>query len=213
MGLILIGLEQVACLVTRCRVYERLYLDNIEPQKLIHADVMKQLSQVTVQLYAKLLSFLAYYIRLMNKNTVGKALHAFLNPDEISDMLSAIGKLEIRTTTAANLCGKNIDLLAIHQTNENFLEAQGKLRELVSRLDTYTLQLWEKLNEDERVKILQWVSDIPYESDHYTAKKGIIEGTGRWLMQHETYKTWRDAKESTVLWLNGIRKYYATNPC
>ncbi|KAJ4856183.1 ankyrin repeat domain-containing protein [Trichoderma breve] len=204
MGLVLIGLEQVACLITRCKVYEQLYLDNIEPQKMVHVNVMKSLSQVIVQLYAKLLSFLAHYIRLMNKNGVVKALHALLNPDEISDMLSEIGRLETRTIRDAGLCGKNMAQLAIHQTNEKFQEAREQLHELVSRMDTDTLQLWKKLNEDERVKILQWISDIPYESDHYTAKSGRIEGTGGWLIQHETYKAWRDAKESTVLWLNGI---------
>jgi hypothetical protein len=206
MGLLLIGLEQVVCLITRCKVYEQLYLDNIEPQENIHVDVMKELSQQTVRLYRKLLSFLAHYVRLVNKNRFEKVLHTFLNPDEISDMLSEIGKLQTTTTVAADLCQKHLAVLEIHQTNENFRKAREQLHTVVSRLDMETLQLWKMLNEDERVKILQWVSDIPYESDHYNAKTGRIEGTGGWLMQHKTYDTWRDAQDSTVLWLNGIRE-------
>ncbi|KAM0510824.1 hypothetical protein ACHAPE_010507, partial [Trichoderma viride] len=69
----------------------------------------------------------------------------------------------------------------MHQANENFQEVRKQLRNLVACLDTDTLQLWKTLNEDERVKILQWISDIPYESDHYTAKGERIEGTVLWL--------------------------------
>ncbi|KAF9760747.1 hypothetical protein IL306_004140 [Fusarium sp. DS 682] len=75
---------------------------------------------------------------------------------------------------------------------------------MMTLFDKEMIQLWKQLNEDERCKILQWVSDIKYEDDHRAASKGRVNVTGEWLLCHEAYLKWRQSAKSTLLWLNGI---------
>jgi hypothetical protein len=68
------------------------------------------------------------------------------------------------------------------------------------------VRLWKKLDDDERCKMFQWISDIPYETDHYNARRGRVYGTGDWLLINPSYVSWRNQITSTLLWLNGIRE-------
>ena len=78
---------------------------------------------------------------------------------------------------------------------------------MMAELDQGMYQLSERLEQDERVGILRWISNIPYETDHYVAGKGRVDGTGEWLIQHEIYKGWRQAESSRFLWLHGTREF------
>ena len=205
MGLILIGLEQVTSLITRCTAYQMLYLDGIAPKTNSHANAMNDLCTSITKLYAKTFSFLAYFIRRMDKNFAVKTLQTIVRPNEVSDILSSISGLKDRAEMDANLCEKQLGRLASDRTDRNFQNIREQLTDLVSRLDEDLAGFKNKLDEDERCKILQWVSDVPYESDHYTARKGRVDGTGEWLLQHPAYKSWRESTTSTVLWLNAIR--------
>ncbi|QPC63094.1 hypothetical protein HYE67_005325 [Fusarium culmorum] len=156
------------------------------------------------RLYAKLFSFLAYYIRLLDRNSAVRMLKTFCNPSEVAAKLKEIGNLETQVTTEANVCQGTIAESAFQNMDENSRDTRQKLRDMSSRFDDQTKQLWKHLNEDERCKILQWVSDILYESDHYIARKGRVDGTGEWLMGHEVYETWQRPDTSNLMWLNGI---------
>ncbi|ESU18163.1 hypothetical protein FGSG_11438 [Fusarium graminearum PH-1] len=156
------------------------------------------------RLYAKLFSFLAYCIRLLDRNSAVRMLKTFCNPTEVAAKLKEIGNLETQVTTEANVCQGTIAESAFQNMDENSRDTRQKLRDMSSSFDGQMEQLWKHLNEDERCKILQWVSDIPYESDHYIARKGRVEGTGEWLMGHEVYQTWQRPDTSNLMWLNGI---------
>ncbi|KAM0541979.1 hypothetical protein ACHAO7_010177 [Fusarium culmorum] len=156
------------------------------------------------RLYAKLFSFLAYYIRLLDRNSAVRMLKTFCNPSGVAAKLKEIGNLETQVTTEANVCQGTIAESAFQNMDENSRDTRQKLRDMSSRFDDQTKQLWKHLNEDERCKILQWVSDIPYESDHYIAREGRVDGTGEWLMGHEVYETWQRPDTSNLMWLNGI---------
>jgi hypothetical protein len=162
MGLILVGMERVICLVTRCSIYQTLYLDHEAPTTKAQAMSM-------ARLYAKIFAFLAYYTRLLDLNTAVKVLQSFYQPGKVSDMLMEIGTDGNRVESDANSCESAIVRPIFHRIDENSEMVRTRLRELMLRLDQEMLQLWKRLNEDERCKILQWVSDIPYESDHYNA--------------------------------------------
>ena len=204
MGLVLIGLEQVTSLITRCKAYQMLYLDGTIPSLDIHVKAMHDLCDGIVHLYAKIFAFLAFFVRRTGKSFAMNTLQTIIKPSEVSDMLSGISGLESRVTTDANLCERNLGRLASQRADHNFQNIREQLGGLLDRLDDLA-SFKNKLNEDERCKILQWVSDVPYEADHYTARKGRVDGTGQWLLQHPAYKRWRESSASTVLWLNAIR--------
>lgn len=206
MGLLIIGMEQVICLIARCSIYHQLYLENVVHATKLQTKATHQLSNAMARLYAKLFSFLAYCIRLLDRNSAVRMLKTFCNPTEVAAKLKEIGNLETQVTTEANVCQGTIAESAFQNMDENSRDTRQKLRDMSSSFDGQMEQLWKHLNEDERCKILQWVSDIPYESDHYIARKGRVEGTGEWLMGHEVYQTWQRPDTSNLMWLNGIRK-------
>ncbi|GKU08491.1 hypothetical protein FLAG1_11389 [Fusarium langsethiae] len=204
MGLVIIGMEQVICIIARCSIYHQLYLENVVKTTEKQAQATRQLSNAMARLYAKVFSFLASYIRLLDRNGAVRVLKTFFHPSEVAEKLNEMGNLETRVTTEANVCQGTMAQSAFQQMDENSQNNLQKLREMASHFDGQMEQLWKYLNEDERCKILQWVSDIPYESDHYIARKGRVEGTGDWLISHEVYATWHNSDRSTLLWLNGI---------
>ncbi|CAG1994213.1 unnamed protein product [Fusarium graminearum] len=204
MGLLIIGMEQVICLIARCSIYHQLYLENVVHTTKLQTKATHQLSNAMARLYAKLFSFLAYCIRLLDRNSAVRMLKTFCNPTEVAAKLKEIGNLETQVTTEANVCQGTIAESAFQNMDENSRDTRQKLRDMSSSFDGQMEQLWKHLNEDERCKILQWVSDIPYESDHYIARKGRVEGTGEWLMGHEVYQTWQRPDTSNLMWLNGI---------
>ncbi|RYP07284.1 hypothetical protein DL764_002599 [Monosporascus ibericus] len=59
------------------------------------------------------------------------------------------------------------------------------------------------LLDDERLKILEWISPIPYGKHHSTVKKARTSGTCEWLLQHERFREWEDTTSSVILWLQG----------
>ncbi|KAG4264834.1 hypothetical protein FPRO03_00118 [Fusarium proliferatum] len=179
MGLIVVGLEQVS-------------------------RAIKKLSDAMAYLYARIFAFLAYYIRLTDINTGARILKAFCQPGEVSERLKEIATLETRVTTEANLCEGASTQSVLQRLEDGSQDTRQKLKNIISQFDGAMAGLWKQLNEEERCKILQWVSDIPHESDHYVARKERVDGTGDWLISHEVYTTWRESKQSALLWLNGI---------
>lgn len=80
------------------------------------------------------------------------------------------------------------------------------LQEPILRIDSRVAALYDNMASSEQAEILQWISSIDYADIHYSVRKGWTEGTGRWLLSHDQYQTWRGSGDSAILWLHGIRK-------
>ena len=64
----------------------------------------------------------------------------------------------------------------------------------------------EDQRKQERLKILQWLSNVQYRKHHQSISKCLLDGTGSWLLDKPQYMEWRNSSVSSVLWLHGIRK-------
>ena len=63
--------------------------------------------------------------------------------------------------------------------------------------------------DQERLTIFAALSSaVDYESKHRKLRGLRQEGTGTWLIQHPTYKAWRESTISGGLLIHGIRKSY-----
>jgi ankyrin repeat domain-containing protein 50 len=213
MGALLIGVERVTYLISRCRIYEILYLYSKQSgQAVAHLELAEtsvelavaNLKSALVVLYAAMLRFLAMAIRLCEKSPGKRAIHGILNPDQVVSFVQECQTLETRVDNEASNCERTCS----HTTREKL----AGLQEPIMRTDSRVAALYDKLNETERLEILAWVSDIPYESNHYAARKGHTPGTGEWLLRHERYREWRGSSASMILWLHGIRKCRAIHP-
>lgn len=72
--------------------------------------------------------------------------------------------------------------------------------ETMSRFD----KLEKNYNEHDRLKILSWLSTIPYHQHHKKAYSEVLEGTGSWFLEDSEYIRWRGCDESAMLWIHGI---------
>lgn len=73
----------------------------------------------------------------------------------------------------------------------------------------------EQMGRDDQIRMLEWISPIPYTSHHNRLKESRTRDTCEWLLGHEKFHAWEKARTSMVLWLQGTREYYAFNifPC
>ncbi|KAF7562204.1 hypothetical protein G7046_g1935 [Stylonectria norvegica] len=200
-GQALIGIELVTCLINRGMIYERLY---IVPDPSTGVNAIQELQKSIVLTYKSILSFLASYIKLMGQNTFKRTIVATIDPKMLGDMLANLGKYEARCEVAASNCERLVSSLSRNRQDANQEQLRNMLKDHIRQFDASANRFWKKLGDDERCKILQWISEVPFESDHYSAAKGRVKGTGQWLLDHPTYKQWRLADSSTILWLNGI---------
>jgi len=60
--------------------------------------------------------------------------------------------------------------------------------------------------EEQKAKILAWISNIPYKSHHKDISERRLHKTGKWLFEKEEYRLWKSSSVSTLLLLRGIRK-------
>ncbi|KAK4220807.1 hypothetical protein QBC38DRAFT_163141 [Podospora fimiseda] len=62
----------------------------------------------------------------------------------------------------------------------------------------------ERVDSEERRKILEWVSPILYVNHHNTVNEARTPGTCEWLLKNEKFQKWEDTSSSTILWLQGL---------
>ena len=200
-GALLIGIEKLAYLVNRCKVYEEHFISTIN-----HVEVeatsqraVSNLKDALVALYASMLSFLATASRLYSKNTATRMLHGMLSPKRVADLVDDWGVLEQRAHIEAVNCGF-VYHAAIQSRCERLLI---DLRQPVVHLDSKFAAFSEREDTKDLNDAITWISDIAYEESHNTASRGRVEGTGEWLLKHERYLEWRGSQSSATLWLYG----------
>lgn len=207
-GQILVAVELATSIMNRGKIYEGLYLSpgrmSKGPEYVVEA--LKDLQKGITRMYSQILAIMVSYVKMMEKGTIAKAFKAALDPSHFSGLMSDLGKLEDRCEMAANNCERHASSNSRNLQDANFRKLREMLKEHMEQNTTQMTRFWKKLDDEDRCKVFLWLSDVPYETDHYNATRGRVEGTGQWLLDNEKYHSWRNAKSSTVLWLNGIRK-------
>jgi hypothetical protein len=186
---LLIGVERSTDVISRSRIYERLYFEHTE----LPADATATLEIAIIALYTQVLTFLGTMLRLHKKSAGGKAMHALFNAGDLTKRLDTLQDLEQDVDRAAMVCSQSETRLV----REEF----DKLTLLLKQ--QYLKRAMASFTDD---TIIQWISDIPFATTHDIISNSRTPETGDWLLLHEQYQNWRDAKSSCVLWLNGIRK-------
>lgn len=157
------------------------------------------------ELFTDILLFLDLAVESFSSNSLQTAISGTFNVRKITDSLSSLTELERRLDLSAGMChieeeterGRNFEKLRL--LLDQSLAWQG------SQLGT----IWQALQEDDLIKILQWVSSIAYETDFSSINQARIADTCEWLGKNPKYIDWLERKGSSILWLHGIRKSLA----
>jgi ankyrin repeat domain-containing protein 50 len=194
MGYLITATEKISCLISRGAIHERLYQPGA-----ISADVLARFDQALVALYMVMLRMIALCHRLLAKNTAKRVVHAIFNPGDICELLDQCEKLEVQLEFEVQNCerarSKEID-----EESKRLLEI---LREPILRTDQNVMRFLEKVDVQERLRVLDWISNVLYGLNHQRVKEERTPKTCDWLLGHSRYKEWQETSASITLWLWG----------
>ena len=209
MGILFTGIERITYIINRCTIYELLHLHNQQPDPDAKL-ALKNLKGKLVTLYALVLTFLVKAIQTYGKGAASKTFLAIFNSSILTDFLNDCQMLEQELEYEVNNCDRlhtrRVQTMSDQQI-QNLKQFLIELQSPIFRMDAGVAVLCQKLDNSERLDILQWISEIKYEEDHIFARQGWTDGTGEWLLKHERYRIWRGSSISGILWLHGNRKH------
>lgn len=197
MGALLLSIEKVTYLTNRCTIYERLYTPGTIPEQ-----VLQNLHAALVRLYAAILRLIALAHRMVVKNTMTRALHAVVNPGEVSDLLAKCQDLE----PGVDIEAQNCERMRSHEVDAKTQELLKSLETSIIRTDKRVSSFLENVDERERLQILDWMSKVLYGKNHDTVRSQRTKDTCEWLLKHNRYLDWQDTSSSVILWLHGTRR-------
>ena len=214
MECLLTGVERLTNTISRCRIYEILYLDGIQYQQTESPikPAFGHLHTALISLYVAVLRFLAKAYRAFSKSGFRRARDATFNPGMFEGLLEQSLVLDAEVAAAVGNCKE-----ACNRNAQRNIEGLSRiLKDLegpVQRIDSGVKALLQSVDTKRRTEILQWISAVPYEDNHNTAAMGHTSGTGEWLLQHDTYVKWRTSDTHNILWLYGIRRSLISLAC
>jgi len=77
----------------------------------------------------------------------------------------------------------------------------------LKRIDEGVAAVLAKLEEAERIGVMDYLSTIPVGSHHNEKCNSRMEGTGECLVDHSFFQQWEDSNCSSIFWLEGNSKY------
>ncbi|KAF5649437.1 ankyrin 1 [Fusarium sp. NRRL 52700] len=69
----------------------------------------------------------------------------------------------------------------------------------------------KRIEEDEYLKMIAWMSTSPFSIHHETISESRTPNFGQWLLEHEAYRNWCESSSSSILWIHGITGSGKTN--
>ncbi|KAF5867509.1 putative ankyrin repeat protein [Botrytis fragariae] len=143
----------------------------------------KQLKESISTLYWKILRYEATAINNFNRNTIVRHAASIVRKDEWKKLL---GEVED--------CKNNFMSDLQLNDSQNHKRFETELRELILQLDR---------TDEKNLEVIQWISDKPHISQHYTARQLLSEypHAGEWIV--EKYTKWLHQNAAPVFWLRG----------
>ncbi|KAH6876538.1 hypothetical protein B0T10DRAFT_497692 [Thelonectria olida] len=157
---------------------------------------LDDLQQGLKHLYAHLLRALASCDSLLSKNKVVRRFVAVFRPTEMTEILQQLSESESSLEKQA----RSADRLRNHTVSATLLD-------LLSASKTTREQLSEilvKATQEEKRRILQQISDIPYRAHHDEINDRRVKGTGQWILEKDKFRSWEHETSSATLVLYGI---------
>ncbi|KAI0856607.1 hypothetical protein F4860DRAFT_398338 [Xylaria cubensis] len=218
-GYITVSLENLASIIAQCYIIESVYL-NGRGSKI--PKLSTQLAESVINLYAAILRYLADIVQYFNLSTGKRILKSIGQSQEdfqtkyspINHALENFGRLA-GVAQAAKL-GESLDLIEgiqkqlgdIYARDESesiwLRTAFEQLQQPIDRIDTRLQEISDGLGREDRLRILNAISKIPYGTHHKEERNGRVEGSGEWFLKKPEFKEWRRSSSPSVLWLHGI---------
>ncbi|KAI3323881.1 hypothetical protein HD806DRAFT_544007 [Xylariaceae sp. AK1471] len=192
---LLAGISMVASLLAQCDTYQRLYM---APDFILRPPEppLSKLKTSIVQTYAKSQLFLSFAIQ-QQQSKIGPLAAPFKlgSAESHTNELSKCGE---QLSQAADDCEKHCNL-SNRSDIEGLLELNTIFHEIIQNQIGLVL---DRINREEQIRLLEWISPIPYKSHHDRLKEARTSNTCEWLLKHKRFREW-EAAGSSILWLQG----------
>ncbi|KAJ5842111.1 hypothetical protein N7534_011941 [Penicillium rubens] len=194
MAALLATTEKVVRVISRGQVYESVYLRN----KPATDSLSKNLQSALTTIYTTSLDVLAESASLFSKSTAARTLEAIFNPGKVSGSISAISEQEDDLLRDVSAC----EVRRSANADDSMIEMLNALNAPMKRVDENIQHLLQNMDEEQRIKMLEWISSIPFGKNHNNVKEKRTPGTGEWLLQTDEFATWEQS-DSPIFWLQG----------
>lgn len=94
---------------------------------------------------------------------------------------------------------------------ENLIGLLREMQQPIGRIEKQLQGVQSGFDSGERIRILTWISPIPYLQHHSQVKDGVLAGTGTWFLANQKLLDWQKSSLSSILWLHGIPGSGKTN--
>ena len=219
-SVILEGIERISRVISWTKIIERLYLN----QK---TEARQDLTDELTKLYKQCLEFLAKSIRFFRDNPICKLLSRpfsrvktykigrwtktlLSDGSELKEMLSGITQQQEHAERFSNTARDELQKESTQQQSSSqaaALEILDEIKVPVTRMDDYLRFRSQQDMQQEQMALLDWLSDTSYVQRHAEiygkVKEAGMEGSGRWLTDHPTLRSWERSDASSRLWLHG----------
>lgn len=189
--------EKVVRISSRGQLYEQVYLPTaleVEMQT-IH----RQLEEALLKIYSTSLELLADSGNLLEKNTLGRTLNSIVNPGEHQSQLSGLKEAEDELLLIVQAC----EVQRSADADDTMINMLKAFNDPILSIDEGVSHLLAHMDERERIEMLEWISSIPFGSDHDGVSEDRTPGTGEWLVQHGDFQSWEGTNLSRFFWLKG----------
>jgi hypothetical protein len=98
-----------------------------------------------------------------------------------------------------------VEILTSQLKNIKQLDAiESRTSSLESRLQNQESRLADAHEQEERSRILSWLSEYDYEQKHKYVRSPRVPDTGGWLFSTQEYETWyKSTGNESILWCHG----------
>lgn len=180
MAALLLVADKVARVTARGRLYEACYTAANTP-----TGALETLHKALVALYKACLELLSQAAGLLSKNMLQRTVHSILYPDAVKNQAgSDFADLERRLA---------LDVQAVESARS-------------AGIDGRVARILQKVDADEELAILEWVSSVPYAGLHEAIVEDRMPNTCEWLLRHSGFRQWEGSSESAMMWLQGSSK-------
>ncbi|CAM1507840.1 Fc.00g046880.m01.CDS01 [Cosmosporella sp. VM-42] len=204
MGAILMIVEKTSYLVIRGKIFERLYTtETTQAEGSEGRQLLDLFRQELTSLYTVILRALAKCIAKLSKSTAGRATKAAFQPGKMKSLLDEICDLEKRVQDGSLAC----EGLRSQIATKNLEQLLHKMNSPLCRVEKQVSQLMAKVEDDNRLEIMEWLSSVPFGKHHRQISRQRTHGTGEWLLQHGKFNEWHQTSSSAITLIYGIREY------
>ncbi|KAF3915464.1 hypothetical protein ABW21_db0201142 [Orbilia brochopaga] len=199
---VLIGIEKVSKIISRCSAMELLYLS---PQS-SNSTNQDSVKESFLGLYSAVLRFLVKAKAFFNQSLGGRVKSSILQSDFHDQYLQDIDILEAELLKWASILDTEF-LKSLSGTQEKQFSTLKSIvngfEQPIARIDARLEKMADNLNASRRSEILAWLSTTDYCSVHESVQKSITEGTCQWLHKDNKFTNWRTSSSSSIFWLRG----------